>query len=249
MADLLHQFEIKPIGDLPDIGSFGIDFTNSSLFMMLAAILPLFAFYYAMRKKSLVPGKLQISAELFYRFVFKMVTETMGAEGRRYFPFVMSVFLIVLMGNLLGMIPTFFTFTSHLSATATLAVMVFATVLIMGFARHGLKFLSIFVPSGVPAWLLPLIVPIEVLSFFSRPITLAMRLFINMFAGHLLLKVVAGFSVSLFSVGVAGMIGSIIPAGFNVIMTGFELFVAVIQAYVFALLTCIYLKDTLEIHH
>ncbi|NCC22288.1 MAG: F0F1 ATP synthase subunit A [Alphaproteobacteria bacterium] len=249
MADPLHQFVIQPIIDLPDIGGLNLDFTNSSLWMGIAVVVSITMMSMAMRRKALIPGRLQVFAEVFYQFVSKMVQENLGPEGRRYFPFVFTVFVVVLMGNLLGMVPGSFTYTSHLVVTGALALLVFGVVVMFGFMRHGFHFFSLFFPSGVPFWIMPLITPIEIISFLSRPVTLALRLFVNMFAGHLMLKVIAGFSVSLATLGAAGLLGSLGPMFFNVLMIGFEVFVAVVQAYVFAMLTCIYLKDTIEIGH
>ncbi len=249
MADPLHQFVIKPLINLPDPGGLNLDFTNSSLWMTVAVVLSISAMTIAIRKKALVPGRVQLVAELYYQFVSNMIQENIGPEGRRYFPFVFTIFTVVLMGNLLGMFPTAFTYTSHIAVTASLALLVFFVVIIFGFVRHGFHFLSLFFPPGVPIFVLPIMTPIEIISFLSRPVTLSMRLFINMLAGHLMLKVIAGFSVGLASIGVFGILGGLGPMLFNVAFIGFEIFIACLQAYVFAILTCIYLKDTIEIAH
>ncbi|HAJ89910.1 MAG TPA: F0F1 ATP synthase subunit A, partial [Rhodospirillaceae bacterium] len=184
-----------------------------------------------------------------YNFIDNLITENIGAGAKQYFPLVFTLFVMVLVGNFLGMIPYSFTYTSHLAVTAGLALMVFFTVLIIGIARHGTHFFSLFVPPGVPMWLLWLVVLIEIVSFISRPITLSVRLFANMVAGHVLMKVIAGFAIMFASVGGLAWLGTLLPIAFNIVMIGFEFFIAFIQAYVFAVLTCIYLKDTMEIEH
>lgn len=203
----------------------------------------------AMAKKSLVPTRGQLVAEGLYKFIAGLVRDNIGEKGMMYFPLVFTLFMIVLLGNLLGMIPGSFTFTSHIAVTGILALIVFFTVTIMGFVKHGLHFLQLFCPPGVPLWIAPLIIPIEIISYLSRPVTLSLRLFINMLAGHLMVKVIAGFSVMMVGAGAVGMLGSLGPMLFNVLLIGFEIFVAFVQAYVFALLTCIYLRDTVEMAH
>jgi F-type H+-transporting ATPase subunit a len=245
----LHQFEISKIVEL-SAGSFNISFTNSSLWMMIAVISSIVLLSMAMSKKAVIPGRMQIMAEMLYEFVANMVRENIGSEGRKYFPFVFTVFMIVIMGNMLGMLPYSFTYTSHIAVTGILALAVFLMVTLFGIAKHGLSFFSLFCPSGVPLYLLPLIIPIEILSFLVRPVTLAVRLCANMIAGHMILKVFAGFCVGLLGLGgVVGVVASVFPMLFNVLMIGFEFFIAFIQAYVFTILTCIYLKDSVELHH
>jgi len=197
---------------------------------------------FSMRQKALVPGRWQNVGEILYEFISNMVQDTIGREGRKYFPFVFSIFMIVLMGNLLGMIPGSFTYTSHIIVTGVLAMVVFLGATFIGFARHGLHFFSLFVPKGLPIFILPLIFCIEVLSYLSRPVSLSVRLFANMMAGHTMLKIFAGFCVSL------PIIASIMPMLVIVALVGFEILVAFIQAYVFAILTCVYLKDGIELH-
>lgn len=248
MADPLHQFVIKPIIPL-EAGGVDLSFTNSSLWMAIAAGLSAILLSAAMRRKSIVPGKMQMIAELTYQFVGDMIRENLGTRGREYFPLVFTVFIVVLMGNSLGMLPYSFTFTSHIIVTGALALFIFLMIIAIGLLRHGLHFLELFVPPGISPWLLPLIVPIEIISFLARPITLAVRLFANMMAGHLVLKVFAGFSVSMLSLGAAGFFVGFIPALFNTALIAFEFLIAYLQAYVFAILTCIYLKDTIEIDH
>jgi F-type H+-transporting ATPase subunit a len=217
--------------------------------MTVAVVLSLSLFTFAMRKKSLVPTRGQLMAEGLYKFVASMVRDNVGEKGMSYFPFVFTIFMIVLLGNVLGIIPGSFTYTSHVAVTGILALIVFCFVTIMGFVKHGLHFLQLFCPPGVPLWIAPLLIPIEIISYISRPITLSLRLFINMLAGHLMVKVIAGFSVMMIGAGTIGMFGSLGPMLFNVLLLGFELFVAFVQAYVFALLTCIYLRDTVELAH
>lgn len=249
MADPLHQFVIEPWIPL-EVGDLDLSFTKSSFFMVLGLVVSTVFLSSAISRKALIPGRAQIFAEMLYEFVANMIRSNLGSKGQQYFSFVFTMFVIVLMGNLLGMLPYSFTYTSHIAVTGALALLVFFMVTIIGFIRHGLHFLSLFCPPGAPLWLTPLIVPIEIISFLSRPLTLSLRLFINMFAGHLLLKVIAGFCLAMVgSLGTVGFIAALLPVGFNVLFIGFEIFIALIQAYVFALLTCIYLKDTIEIAH
>lgn len=248
MADPIKQFKIEPLIPL-EIGGMDVSFTNSSLFMMLGILVSVSLLTIASHRREMVPGRIQIMGEMMYEFVANMIRENVGNEGRRYFPFVFTIFVIVLMGNLLGLLPYSFTYTSHIVVTFMLAALIFMVVVVMGIARHGVKFFSLFVPSDVPLWLLPLIIPIELLSFLIRPITLSVRLFANMMAGHLMLKVFAGFSVAMFGAGMVGMLASTLPMLFNVLLITFELLIALLQAYVFAVLTCIYLKDTVDLHH
>jgi F-type H+-transporting ATPase subunit a len=239
----MSQFEVYSIGPKIQIGSFDLSFTNSSLFMVLTVSVISLFFIAATQKKSLVPNKMQLIAEMAFEFVSKMISETAGKDARPYFPFILSLFLFVLVANLLGMLPYSFTVTSHIIVTFALAFFIFIGVTIVGFAKHGISYLKLFVPSGVPIFLLPLIIVIEVISYLSRPVSLSVRLFANMMAGHTMLKVFGGFVVSL------GILGGWLPLGFAVALTGLELLVAFIQAYVFAILTCIYLNDALNLHH
>ncbi|HEU4838005.1 MAG TPA: F0F1 ATP synthase subunit A [Micavibrio sp.] len=248
MANPIHQFEIQPLVPF-SVGGVDLSFTNSALWMTIGVVLSLSLFTLAMRKKSLVPGRGQLVAEGLYKFVSSMVRDNVGEKGMAYFPFVFTIFMIVLLGNVLGIIPGSFTYTSHVAVTGILALIVFFFVTIMGFVKHGLHFLQLFCPPGVPLWIAPLLIPIEIISYISRPITLSLRLFINMLAGHLMVKVIAGFSVMMIGAGTIGLFGSLGPMLFNVLLIGFELFVAFVQAYVFALLTCIYLRDTVELAH
>lgn len=249
MADPLHQFIIKPLIPL-SVGGADISFTNSSLWMMIGVVLSTGFLSLAMRRRALVPGRMQVMAEMLYEFIAGMIRENIGPEGRRYFPLVFTLFMVVLMGNLLGMVPYSFTYTSHIAVTAGLAVAIFLLVVVIGLFRHGVHFLSLFVPPGVPFMLYPLIIPIEIISYFVRPVTLSVRLFANMMAGHLMLKVFAGFSVAMLAAfGAAGFLAGMLPMAFNVILIGFEFLIALLHAYVFTVLACIYLKDTVDLHH
>ncbi len=248
MADPMHQFQISPIIPI-DLGGVDISFTNSSLWMMIGAICSLVLMGLAASRKSIIPGRVQMVGEEIYGFVENLITENIGGKGKEYFPLVFTLFMMVIMGNLLGMLPYSFTYTSHLAVTAGLALLVFFTVLVVGIIRHGFHFFHLFIPPGVPAWLLWLVVLIELVSFISRPVTLSVRLFANMVAGHVLMKVIAGFAIMFASMGGLAWAGSLLPIAFNIVMIGFEFFIAFIQAYVFAVLACIYLKDTVEIAH
>lgn len=239
--DPLHQFQIKPYIPI-EIAGYDLSFTNSSLFMVLAAAGTIAFMSAGINHRALIPGRLQSAAEMMYEFVANMLKDQTGPKGRQFFPFVFTVFSVVLFGNMLGMVPYSFTYTSHIIVTLTLAMVVFLTVTAVGFLRHGLHFFSLFAPAGAPAWLLPLIVPIEMLSYLSRPVSLSVRLFANMMAGHTMLKVFAGFSV-LMGVGLG-----VAPLVINIALTGFEILVAFLQAYVFAVLTCVYLRDAIELH-
>ncbi|MEZ5843829.1 MAG: F0F1 ATP synthase subunit A [Hyphomicrobiaceae bacterium] len=238
----MHQFEINRILKL-DVGGLDLSFTNSSLFMVAGVGIVCAFLYLAMSGRSLVPNRLQSVAELAYEFVANMIRENVGTEGMKYFPFVFTLFVFILVLNLLGMLPYSFTVTSHIIVTFALAAMVFIVVTAIGFARHGVGYMKLFVPDGVPLWLMPLIVPIELISYLIRPVSLSVRLFANMLAGHTMLKVFAGFIVSL------GVVGGIAPFLVTVAFTGLEFFVAFIQAFIFTVLTCIYLNDAVNMHH
>ena len=248
MADPLHQFVITPIVPV-EIGGLDLSFTNSSLWMVFAVIGSIVLLSLGMRRRALVPGRLQVFVEMLYEMIAGMVRSTIGPEGHRYFPFIFTLFVIVLAGNVLGLLPYSFTFTSHIIVTIALAFSIFLAVIILGLFRHGLHFFSLFAPSGVPFFVYPLLVPIEIISYFARPITHGLRLFANMMAGHIMLKVFAGFSVGLAGLGAAGFAAGLVPVGINAVLIGFELLIALLQAYVFAILACIYLKDTVEIGH
>jgi F-type H+-transporting ATPase subunit a len=242
VAGPLEQFEIKPLVKL-HLGSLDISYTNSALWMTIGVAVVLLFLVLGMRQRALVPGRWQSMAEVSYEFVSNMLTEQAGSAGKPFFPFVFTLFMFILVGNLLGMVPYSFTFTSHIIVTFGLAFVVFIGVTVIGFIKHGVHFLSFFVPKGVPAVMLILLVPIEILSYLIRPVSLSIRLFANMMAGHTMLKVFAGFVIGL------GVIGGWAPMALNVVLTGFEILVCFLQTYVFAVLTCIYLNDALHLHH
>ena len=242
-ANPMSQFDVYRIGPEIKIGSFDISFTNSSLFMIVSTLTILFIFNLGSKKNSLIPNKIQLLAELSYSFISKMISDTVGSKGKPYFPIIFSLFMFVLFCNMFGMMPYAFTVTSHIIVTFALALFVFLGVTIIGFIKHGFGYLKLFVPSGVPIILLPLIVVIEVISYLSRPMSLSVRLFANMMAGHTMMKVFGGFVISL------GVVGGWLPLSFSVALTGLEILVAFLQAYVFAILTCIYLNDALNLHH
>lgn len=248
MAGPLEQFVIKPIIPI-EVGGVDISFTNSALWMVIAIVVSTSFFSLAMRRKSLVPGRLQYIAEYAYNFIAGMVRENIGPKGRQFFPFVFTLYMTVMCGNLLGMFPFSFTYTSHIIVTGALAILVMLVVIIMGLINFGPKFLQIFAPSGVPIIMMPLVVPIEIASFLSRPLTLSVRLFANMMAGHLVLKVFAGFCVMPLAIGALGLGISVLPMIFTTIMIGFEYLIAVLHAYIFTVLSCIYLHDAVELHH
>jgi F-type H+-transporting ATPase subunit a len=249
MDDPIHQFNIVEYFTLGHIGGRTIAFTNSALFMAIAVAGIALLMLGATSRRSLVPGRLQSMAEMSYEFVADTIRNTAGTEGMRFFPFVFSIFMFVLFINLIGLIPYSFTVTTHIVITATLALMVFFTVIIYGFWKNGFKFLKLFVPSGVPIYILPLVTAIEVMSFLSRPVSHSVRLFANMLAGHITLKVFAGFITMLSAWGILGWAGAVLPLGLTVALTALELLVAVLQAYVFAILTCIYLNDAIHPGH
>jgi F-type H+-transporting ATPase subunit a len=249
VAGPIKQFEISPIAPL-HIGGFDVSFTNSALWMVIALVVSSSFLILATRQRAMVPGRLQLMAELLYEFVANMVRENVGPQGRKYFPFVFTIFVFVLMGNMLGMIPYSFTFTSHIAVTAVLALFVFLAVTIFGIFNHGLHFFSLFSPPGVPFLLKLLVVPVEILSFIIRPVTLSVRLAANMIAGHMVLKVFAGFGASMFvAFGATGIFMGTVPMLFTVLVVMLEVLIAFLQAYVFAILTCIYLKDSVELEH
>ncbi len=249
--DPIHQFQIINLFPLGKLGSAEIFFTNSAAFMVLAVILLTGFLVVGTAGGKAVPTRLQSAAELTYEFVADMLRSTAGSEGMRFFPYVFTIFMFVLLLNMFGLIPFGFTVTSHVIITATLALMVFFTVLIYGLIRHGLHFFNLFVPKGVPIYILPMIVAIEILSFISRPISHSVRLFANMLAGHIALKVFAGLHHPAWAaaLGAIGWIGGVLPFAMIVALTALELLVAFLQAYVFAILTCIYLNDAIHPGH
>ena len=242
----IEQFVVKILGEghaeIPRAEAIPFySLTNSALFMIIAVVLVLTILSFGMRRGALVPGRWQSLSELCYEFIANMIRDNVGQEGRKYFPFIFTLFMFVLAGNLLGMLPYSFTSTSHIIVTLTMAMVVFIGVTLIGFAKHGLHFFSFFLPSGVPVAMAPLLIPIEVLSYFARPVSLALRLFANMTAGHTMLKVFASF---IFPLGVAG----VVPLALVIGLTGLEFIIAFLQAYVFTILSCVYLNDALHLH-
>lgn len=238
--DPLHQFEIYPILSI-NIGGYDVSFTNSSLWMLIAAVVAYSIISRGVGAGSLVPTRMQVVAETLYSTVANMVQDNVGDAGKKYFPFVFTLFMFVLFGNLLGMIPYSFTFTSHLAVTFAMAATIFVTITIIGIMRHGLHFFSLFFPAGAPLATAPILIPIEIISYLSRPVSLSVRLFANMMVGHTLLKVLGSFAVMM---GAAG----ILPLSLLVGITALEFLVAALQAYVFTILTCIYLHDAIHLH-
>ena len=239
----MHQFNVYRIGPEISLGNVDISFTNASLFMIISALTIVSVLFVGTRRKAIVPTKIQLLTELSYTLVSKMISDTAGSKAKPYFPFVFSLFMFVLFCNMLGMLPYSFTVTSHIIVTFALAAVIFVGVTIIGFVNHGAGYLKLFIPSGVPLFLLPLIVIIEIISYLSRPVSLSVRLFANMMAGHTMLKVFGGFVISL------GILGGLLPLSFTVALTGLEILIAFLQAYVFAILTCIYLNDALNLKH
>ena len=239
----MHQFNVYRIGPEISLGNVDISFTNASLFMMISALAIISVFFAGTKRRAIVPTKIQLLTELSYTLVSKMISDTAGSKAKPYFPFVFSLFMFVLFCNMLGMLPYSFTVTSHIIVTFALAAIIFIGVTIIGFINHGVGYLKLFIPSGVPVVLLPIIVIIEMISYLARPVSLSVRLFANMMAGHTMLKVFGGFVISL------GIIGGWLPLSFTVALIGLEVLIAFLQAYVFAILTCIYLNDALNLNH
>jgi len=237
----LEQFEITPFVHF-EVGSVDLAFTNSSLAMVITiAVITLFLTL-SVNTRSIIPSRLQLISELSYGFIAQLLKDTVGEQGRKYFPFVFTIFMFVLIGNMVGMLPYSFTFTSHIIVTFALAAIVFIGVTILGFAKHGMHFFSFFVIPGLPWYMLPLLIPIEVISYLSRPISLSVRLFANMLAGHTLIKVFAMFVITM------PFYSGVLPLAFIVALTGLEILIAFLQAYVFAILTCLYINDALHLH-
>jgi F-type H+-transporting ATPase subunit a len=237
----LDQFKVHP---LLDINLFGYDLsiTNSAFYMILAVLITVTYFYFAVRKLDIIPSRLQVSGESLYSFVTHMLQQNIGEKGRPFAPFIFSLFMFILACNLLGMVPYGYTVTSHVSITFALAMMVFVLVTFLGIYIHGFHFFSLFLPAGTPWWLAPLMVVIEMFAYLARPVSLSLRLAANMVAGHVLLKVMSGFVISLMKYL------KIIPLPFIVLLIGFEVFVAILQAYIFTILTCVYLNDAINLH-
>jgi F-type H+-transporting ATPase subunit a len=248
--DPIEQFKLENLFKIGQIGNHAIYFTSSSAYMLLAVVLTAALMIGGVAGGRLVPGRMQSIAEITYEFVASTIRSNAGAEGMKFFPLVFSIFMFICVSNLVGVIPYAFTISSHIIVTLTLALLVFFTVLIYGFYKNGLKFFRIFVPSGIPIFILPLVVFIEIFSFFLRPISHSVRLFANMLAGHIALKVFAGFVAMLgVSLGAIGWIGGMAPLALTVAIYALEILVAFLQAYVFAILTVIYLNDALHPGH
>jgi F-type H+-transporting ATPase subunit a len=247
-TDPIHQFRIEKLIPI-DVGGVDFSFTNSALFMVLTVAVASGFLLIATRRRALVPSRWQSSAEVLYEFMAQTLRESAGSEGMRFFPFVFSIFLFFLFGNSWGLIPYFFTYSAHIIVTAAMALVVILTVVVYGIMRHKFGFFRLFVPKDVPVVLLPFIVVIEILSFLSRPISLSIRLFANMLAGHITLEVFAGFVIALGSFGAIGVLGAVFPLLATIALSALEMLVAALQAYVFAILTCLYLNDALHPSH
>ena len=247
-VDPLHQFVVQPLIPL-NIGGLDASFTNASLWMVVTVVAVTLFTTLGMRSGAMVPGRMQSVVESFYTFIANMVRDNAGHDSMKFFPFIFSLFAFIFFANMIGMFPYAFTVTSHIVVTFALAAVVFVGVTLTGFALHGVKFLKVFVPSGVPVALLPLVVAIEVISYFSRPISHSVRLFANMLAGHIMLKVFAGFVLTFMTMGAVGYLGMILPLFMIVCLTALEFLVAALQAYVFTILTCMYLHDALHPGH
>ena len=237
----LEQFVWKPIVPA-EIGGVDVSFSNSSLFMTITVLVATLFLVLGIRRSAIIPGRWQVAVELSYEFIAGLLKDTVGAEGRKYFPIIFTLFMFVLLGNLLGMVPYSFTFTSHIIVTFGMAFTIFIGVTILGFVKHGMHFFTFFAPPGTPVVMLPLLVPIEIISYLSRPISLSVRLFANMLAGHTLIKVIAGF------IPVLGVAFGVLPLALVVALTGLEILIAFLQAYVFAILTCLYINDAIHLH-
>ncbi|MBL8597795.1 MAG: F0F1 ATP synthase subunit A [Devosia sp.] len=249
MADPIHQFVIEPIFPLPPIGGHELSVTNAAAYMMLTVAVAAGFMIFAGRQRRLVPGRLQLVAEMLYEAIERLVVSAIGRDGMRFFPLVFSLFSFILVANMIGMFPFAFTVTAQIAVTGALALLVFAIVTVYGLWRNGLSFFKLFMPGGIPGYLAPIIVPIEIVSYISRPISHSVRLFAVMLAGHITLKVFAGFVVDLGGLGPLGAVAAIAPLAMAVGITALELLMAGIQAYVFTMLTCMYLKDAMHPSH
>lgn len=246
--DPIHQFEVSRLIDIP-IGEWDLSFTNVSLFMVMTVVVSSLFLLLTSSSRGIVPTRMQSISEMAYEFVASTLRESAGSQGMKFFPLVFSLFVFVLVANFIGLFPYFYTVTSQVMITFALAMLVILTVILCGFYKHGFRFLRLFVPSGVPVVILPLVTVIEVISFLSRPISLSVRLFANMLAGHITLKVFAGFIVSMVALGPIGVGGSVLPLLMTIAITALEFLVAFLQAYVFTVLTCMYLNDAVHPGH
>jgi F-type H+-transporting ATPase subunit a len=249
MIDPIHQFNIDKIFTIGHIGNQEIAFTNSSAYMLLTVAVISLLMIGGVASRRLVPTRVQSVAELSYEFVATMIRSTAGKEGMKFFPFIFTLFMFLVISNLIGNVPYAFTVASQIIITAALALLVFAIVLVYGLYKNGLKFFKLFVPKGVPMAILPLVMAIEVISFLSRPVSHSVRLFANMLGGHITLKVFASFITMLGAWGAVGWLGAMLPLGMVIALTALEILVGFLQAYVFAVLTCIYLNDAIHPGH
>lgn len=247
--DPMHQFVISRMFNWEPVEGLNLHFTNASAWMVFTVLTITVFMSFAMSGRSLVPGRMQLIAELSYEFIANMVRDNAGNEGMKFFPFVFSIFVFVLTANMMGMIPYSFTVTSHIAVTFAMAMVIITIVLFYGLIRNGLKFFRLFLPSGVPWPLIPILVPIEIISFLTRPVSLSVRLFANMLAGHTMLKVFAGFVVSIGSKGGVFFLAAAVPLAGAVALMGLEFLVAFLQAFIFSILTCIYLNDAIHPGH
>ena len=237
----LDQFKIKEIANIQLFGH-DVIVTNSALFMIIASLFIILYFTLAFKNKKLVPTRLQLSGELFYNLITDTVNQNVGGKGKKFVPLIFTLFMFIMVCNLFGMIPYGFTVTSHISITFALAMMVFLLVTLLGFILHGFHFFSLFLPAGTPWWLAPLMILIELFAYLARPVSLSLRLAANMVAGHVLIKVIAGFIVPM------AFYLKIVPIPFVSLLIGFEIFVAILQAYIFTILSCVYLNDAINLH-
>ena len=245
MIDPLHQFMIYSLVDL-HVGGYDISFTNSSLFMVMATLVPILFLMKASKNSQIIPGRWQYIGESIFSFIQDLIQDNVGEKGLTYTPYVLSIFMFVLTGNFLGMLPYGFTITSHIIVTFTMAMIIFIGVTIIGFIQHGMPFFRIFFPKGTPYSIAPLLIPVEIMSYFTRPLSLSVRLFANMVAGHVMLKIFASFVVLLVSTPLFPL--AVLPFAINFAVIAFEFLVALLQAYVFTVLTCIYLNDAINLH-
>ena len=244
----MHQFNVYKIGPEIKINGIDLSFTNASLFMLISAISISIFLLLGTKDIKIIPGKFQLLSEILYNLISKMISDTAGQKAKPYFPFIFSLFMFILFGNLLGMIPYSYTFTSQIIVTITLALIIFIGVTLIALIKHKLKFFTFFFPSGVPIALAPLLIPIEIISYLMRPVSLSVRLFANMLAGHTMMKVFAGLIIMMTSASGVLKAGAVLPLLAVIGLTGLEFLVAALQAYVFSILTCMYLHDALHLH-
>ncbi|KJV63448.1 MULTISPECIES: F0F1 ATP synthase subunit A [Ehrlichia] len=241
-ANPLDQFKILTIFKLPSIGGYNIDFTNASLFMVLSTLIISLFCYVGLRKENILPNGIQLIIEMIYNFIVSTIESNVGKEGLQYIPLVFTIFIFIATCNLLGILPLGFTVTSHIAVTFAMSMVVFVSITVIGFKHQGAHFLRILLPKGTPGWLAPMMVFIELFAYCARPISLSIRLAANMIAGHTIIKVIAGFVIKM------NIFLTPLPMIFIIILIGFEIFVAILQAYIFTVLTCVYLSDAINEH-